>query len=182
VRTMESARSPAILPGPIRQNGYVVADLDRTIGAWLDVGVGPWLLLPHLAQTGSVYRGRPTEPVVSIAFANSGDLQVELICQEDDSPSIYREFLAAGREGFHHLAWWAEDFESVAAAAEAAGWPMVHAGNAGGMAQFAYYDPGGVTSTVVEVMELTDATRWLVATVRDAAAAWDGSDPIRSLV
>jgi hypothetical protein len=70
----------------------------------------------------------------------------------------------------------------VAAAAEAAGWPMVHAGNAGGMAQFAYYDPGGVTSTVVEVMELTDATRWLVATVRDAAAAWDGSDPIRSLV
>ena len=183
---MQSAREPvqprAVLPGPIRQNGYVVADLDRAIDAWLDVGVGPWLLLPHLAQEGSVYRGRPTEPVVSIAFANSGDLQVELISQEDDSPSIYREFLDSGREGFHHLAWWAEDFGSVAAAAEEAGWPTVHAGNAGGMAQFAYYDPGGVTSTVVEVMELTDATRWLVATVSNAAAGWDGSDPIRNLV
>ena len=62
--------------------------------------------LPRLTETGSVYRGEPTEPVVSIAFANSGDLQVELIEQEDDAPSIYREFLDAGREGFHHLAWW----------------------------------------------------------------------------
>ena len=120
--------------------------------------------------------------MVSIAFANSGDLQLELIEQEDDSPSIYREFLDAGREGFHHLAWWAEDFAAVARAAQDAGWPIVHAGNAGGMAQFAYYDPGGVTSTVIEIMELTDATRWLVATVRDAAADWDGTDPVRNLV
>ena len=98
MRTMEAARPRTILPGPIRQNGYVVRDLDRAIDAWLDVGVGPWLVLPHLTQTGSVYRGQPTEPVVSIAFANSGELQVELIEQEGASPSIYREFLEATRD------------------------------------------------------------------------------------
>jgi len=152
------------------------------MGAWLDVGVGPWMVLPHLKQSGSVYRGRPTEPVASFAFANSGELQIELIEQEDDSPSIYREFLDAGHEGFHHLAWWVEDFDGVARAAAEAAWPIVHAGNTGGMAQFAYYDPGGVTSTVVEVMELTDATRWLITTVREAAAGWDGRDPVRNLV
>jgi hypothetical protein len=179
---MEAARPRVTLPGPVRQNGYVVRDLAGAIDAWLHIGVGPWLLLPHLTQTGSVYRGEPTEPVVSIAFANSGDIQLELIEQEDDSPSIYREFLDAGREGFHHLAWWADDFGTVSRAAQDAGWPIVHAGNAGGMAQFAYYDAGGVTSTVIEIMELTDATRWLVATVRDAAADWDGSDPVRNLV
>jgi hypothetical protein len=179
---MEAARPRDILPGPIRQNGYVVRHLGRALDAWLDAGVGPWLLLPHLTQVGSVYRGRPTEPVVSIAFANSGELQVELIEQEDDSPSIYREFLDAGGEGFHHLAWWTEDFAGVARGAEDAGWPVVHAGDTGGMAQFAYYDTGGITSTVVEVMELTDATRWMVATVREAATDWDGSDPVRNLV
>ncbi|HXQ62623.1 MAG TPA: VOC family protein [Acidimicrobiales bacterium] len=179
---MEAARPRAFLPGPIRQNGYVVRDLGRAIDGWLAAGVGPWLLLPHMTQTGSVYRGRETAPVVSIAFANSGDLQVELIAQEDDSPSIYREFLDGGRQGFHHLAWWTEDFAAVTRAAGDAGWPVVHAGNAGGMAQFAYYDQGGATSTVVEVMELTDATRWLVATVREAAENWDGSDPVRNLV
>ena len=183
---MEAARSrvlpDAILPGPIRQNGYVVRDLGAAIDAWLVAGVGPWLLLPHLTQKGSVYRGQPTEPVTSIAFANSGDLQVELIEQEDDSPSIYREFLDAGRQGFHHLAWWVDDFEAVARAAAGAGWPVVHAGNTGGMAQFAYYDQGEVTSTVIEVMELTDVTRWLIAAVREAAEDWDGSDPVRNLV
>jgi len=183
---LETARDPAalrtILPGPIRQNGYVVRDLERAMDAWLAVGVGPWLVLPHLRQSGSVYRGQPTEPVVSMAFANSGELQVELIEQEDDAPSIYREFLDAGREGFHHLAWWVEDFPSVARAARDAGWPVVHEGDTGGMARFAYYDPGGVTSTVVEAMELTDATRWLFTTVREAAAGWDGTDPVRSLV
>lgn len=178
---MESAPSRAILPGPIRQNGYVVRDIGRAVDAWLQVGVGPWLVLPHLTQADSVYRGRPTAPVVSIAFANSGELQIELIEQEDDSPSIYREFLDSGHEGFHHLAWWTEDFDGVSRAAEEAAWPVVHCGSGGGMAQFAYYDPGGVTSTVVEVMELTDATRWLISSVKDAAAGWDGSDPVRNL-
>ncbi len=179
---MGPARLGEVLPGPIRQNGYVVRGLDRAIEVWLGLGVGPWLMLPHLTQTGSVYRGRPTEPVVSMAFANSGDLQVELIEQEDDSPSIYREFLDAGREGFHHLAWWVEEFGHVAAAARAAGWDHVHGGNVGGMAEFAYFEPDRATAVVVEVMELTDATRWLAETVRDAATGWDGSDPVRPLV
>jgi len=179
---MDAARPPGILPGPIRQNGYVVRDLRAAIDGWLHAGVGPWLLLPHLTQAGSRYRGQPTEPVVSIAFANSGDLQVELIEQEDDSPSIYREFLDAGGEGFHHLAWWAEDYDATARAATAAGWSDVHSGNAGGFAQFAYFDQGGTTSTVIEVMELTDATRWMATTVRQAAKQWDGSDPVRNLI
>jgi len=179
---MEPARSPTILPGPIRQNGYVVRHLDAAIDGWLAAGVGPWLLLPHLTQTGTVYRGQPTEPVVSIAFANSGDLQLELIVQENDAPSIYREFLDAGREGFHHLAWWAEDFDAVDRAVTGAGWPVVHSGDSGGMAQFVYYDQGGATSTVIEVMELNDTTRWMATTVRKAADTWDGSDPVRNLV
>jgi Glyoxalase/Bleomycin resistance protein/Dioxygenase superfamily len=179
---MEAARPPTILPGPIRQNAYVVRDLAAAMDAWLMMGVGPWLVLPRLTQSGTVYRGQPTEPVVSFAFANSGDLQVELIEQEDDSPSVYREFLDAGREGFHHLAWWAEDFDAVSRATQDVGWPLVQEGNVGGMARFAYYDAGGFSSTVVEVMELTDATRWLAVTVADAAAQWDGTDPVRSLV
>jgi hypothetical protein len=179
---MSTARPSSILPGVIRQNGYVVRDLRSAVDAWLAVGVGPWLLLPHLTQTGSIYRGQPTEPVVSIAFANSGDLQVELIEQEDDSPSIYKEFLDGGRDGFHHLAWWTEDFAAATGAAAEAGWSNVHSGDTGGMAQFAYFDEGGATSTVIEVMELTDATRWMATTVRAAADSWDGTNPVRNLI
>jgi hypothetical protein len=168
-----------ILPGTVRQNGYVVRDFDQAIEGWLALGVGPWLVLPATKQEGVFYRGQPTEPVVTIAFANSGELQIELIHQADDSPSIYREFLDAGHQGFHHLAWWAGDFAATMAATSVAGWTAVHGGDAGGAARFCYFDLGGPTKTVVEVMELNDATRGLMDAVRNAAAEWDGTDPVR---
>ena len=41
---------------------------------------------------------------MSIALANSGDLQIELIQQVNDAPSMYKEFLDAGHEGLQHVA------------------------------------------------------------------------------
>jgi len=170
-----------VFPGPIRQNAYLVDDLDDSIGRWLHLGVGPWMVMPSYVQADSEYRGVATAPVVSIAFANSGDLQIELIHQEDDSPSIYKEFTDGGRTGFHHVAFWSDDFDDTVGRAQAAGWPVVHHGSGGGVAKFAYVDAGGFSSTVVEVMELNDVTRWMTNLVRRAAADWDGRDPVRSL-
>jgi catechol 2,3-dioxygenase-like lactoylglutathione lyase family enzyme len=166
----------AVLPGPIRQIGYVVRDLRAAIDDALALGIGPWFTMLDLPQEGMVYRGAPCAPVLSIGFANSGDLQVELIQQVDDSPSIYREFLDAGREGFQQLAWWVDDFAAFEARADAAGWQAVYGGDAAG-SRFEYYETAGALATIVEVMELTDATKWMASTVRDAAAAWDPMDP-----
>ena len=170
-----------VFPGPIRQNAYLVHDLQVAISQWLSLGIGPWIVLPSFAQTDSEYRGEKTAPVVSIAFANSGDLQIELIQQEDESPSIYKEFTDAGRVGFHHVAFWSEDFDATIVAAQGAGWPVVHHGSGGGIAKFAYLDAGGFTSTVIEVMELNQTTKWMTTLVRDAADDWDGRDPVRAL-
>jgi catechol 2,3-dioxygenase-like lactoylglutathione lyase family enzyme len=173
--------APQILAGPVRQTGYVVRDLDRSIASWLTLGVGPWLTIRTMLQRGGRYRGAPSEPVLSIAFANSGELQLELIQQHNAAPSAYREFLDAGREGFHHLAFWTEDFDARSAQAAAAGWSELQSGDGNGAARFAYFDAGGSTSTAIELMELNDVTRWLAATVRAAASEWDGAEPIRPL-
>lgn len=170
-----------VFGGPIRQNAYLVDDLDKSIEQWLTLGIGPWIVLPSFEQTGSEYRGNETSPVVSIAFANSGDLQIELIHQEDRSPSIYKEFTDQGKAGFHHIAFWSENFDHCVADARTAGWPIVHSGTGGGIAKFAYLDTGGFSSTVVEVMELNDTTRWMTKLVREAAKNWDGKDPVRAL-
>jgi hypothetical protein len=66
-------------------------------------GVGPWYVIRRLRQH-ALYRGEPCTVTTSIALAYSGDLQLEVIHQDDDTPSIYTEFLASGREGFHLLA------------------------------------------------------------------------------
>jgi catechol 2,3-dioxygenase-like lactoylglutathione lyase family enzyme len=172
----------AVLPGAIRQIGYVVRDLDAAMESWCGLGVGPWFTLRNLEQPNCLYRGQPCSPTTSLAFANSGALQVELIQVHDDGPSIYREFVDGGREGFHQLAWWADDFDELMRKATAAGWPIVFSGDGGGTTRFAYFELDTTISTIVEVMELSEATRGMADLVESAAAEWDGvTDPVRSL-
>lgn len=168
------------LLGRIRQIGYVVRDFDQALASWLELGVGPWYVIGARPQR-TIYRGEPCELTLSVAFANSGDLQVEVIHQEDETPSIFTEFLSSGREGFHQLAWWTEEFDAALRTAEAAGWPVVWSGGEDEGTRFAYLEPAAGPATVVELMELTAATSGMAKLVRDAAQGWDGSDPIRVL-
>ena len=179
---MTAATNPqAALPGAIRQLGYVVTDLDEAMASWLALGIGPWWTIREMPQTAFRHRGDPTEPVLSIAFANSGPMQLELIQQHNDAPTAYREFLDAGGRGFHHLGFWTDDFAASAAAAEAAG--LRTAQDGAGMVRFAYYELDGATSTMLELMELTDSTRMMDEMVSGSAAGWDGrTDPVRPLM
>lgn len=171
----------AVLSGPVRQIGYVVRDLHAAIADALALGIGPWFTLLDLPQEGMTYRGAPCAPVLSIGFANSGDLQVELIQQVDDSPSIYREFLDTGQHGFNQLAWWVDDYDAFDQRARAAGWEAVFGGDAGGT-RFGYFETAGALASIVEVMEINDANTWMANTVRDAAATWDPTDPAQPAV
>ena len=170
-----------VLEGPVRQIGFVVRDLDAAMASWCALGVGPWFTIRTMAQPDCRYRGDTCSPTISIGLANSGPMQVELIQPHGDGPSIYHEFLDAGREGFHQLAWWPSDFDAVLRRAEAAGWPMVFSGS-GGVVRFAYFELEPTISTILEVTELNEATQGLADMLEAAAASWDGvTDPVRSL-
>jgi Glyoxalase/Bleomycin resistance protein/Dioxygenase superfamily len=172
----------AVLEGPIRQIGYVVRDLDAALQSWCALGVGPWFTIRNLEQKDCRYRGELREPTISLALANSGPMQIEVIQQHDDTPSIYREFLEAGNEGFHQLAWWVDDFDAMLQNAAIAGWPIVWSGD-GGDVRFAYFEPEPGISTIFEVMELNDISRGMAELVASAADRWDRvTDPVRSLL
>lgn len=173
--------SGPVLPGAIRQIGYIVQDFDKAIATWLELGVGPFYVLRSVTQTG-VYRGEECTVTLTIGFANSGDLQIEVIHQDNDAPSIYSEFTSAGGDGFHQLAYWTDDFDSALAAGKAAGWPVVWSGGDDGVARYAYFEPPpGTAATIIELMELTPATIGMGELVRAAAVNWDGTDPTRLL-
>lgn len=169
-----------VLPGRIRQIGYVVNDLDPAIASWIELGVGPWFVI-HGLPMPALYRGEPCETTLSLALSNSGDLQLELIQQEDDTPSIFTEFLASGGPGYHQLAYWTEDFDATMKAVENAGWPVVWSGGEGFGVRFAYVEPPNSPATIVEISELTDAQAASAKYIRDAADGWDGTDPIREI-
>ncbi len=111
--TIESKAS--VFPGRVRQFGFIVPDLDAELARWVDLGVAPWMVVRELRMERCCYRGDLSEPVISIAMSNSGDMQIELIQQHDETPSIYREFMTATGGGFNQIAYWVEDVNAVRA-------------------------------------------------------------------
>lgn len=94
--------------GEIRQIAFVVDDIDAAMRHWAQtLGIGPFFIKRHIRFDPYIYRGEKcSSPSVSIALANSGFIQIELIQQHDELPSIYREFIDAGRSGFQHVSSW----------------------------------------------------------------------------
>ena len=166
--------------GPMRQIGVVVRDIEAAMRHWVEVcGVGPWYYADRLPLTGFTYGGaRYDEIHVSVALANSGEMQIELIQQRCDTPSMYRDFLAAGHEGMQHWSSWPEDYDAVYRKALAAGYTVGQEGQSA-RGPFVYFRNEGHPGTVIEMAEMTPARRSIFGQIRQAAIGWDGSDPIR---
>ena len=99
--------------GDVIQNGYVVRDIEAAMRHWIDIlGVGPWFYIEHLPVPDFEYKGQPSPVDISLALANSGTLQIELIQQRNDAPSLYLDFLNAGHEGLQHLGYGTRNFDA----------------------------------------------------------------------
>ncbi len=166
--------------GEIRQNGYVVRDIEAAMRHWTEVlAVGPWYYAPLAPITEFRYLGEPSAIEVSIALANSGPLQIELIQQLNDAPSLYRDFLAAGHEGLQHVAYWTENFALERDRALAAGYRIGHEGQTGAYGPFVYFLTEAHPGTVVELSDVGGPKQRLFELIAEAARTWDGTDPIR---
>jgi hypothetical protein len=118
--------------GKIAQIGYVVRDIDASMDQWVRRGVGPRFYVDWVQTDYFLYRGAESELEVSVAVANSGDIQLELIQQRNDAPSAFKEFLDAGHEGAQHVAYWTDDFQSLYDKALSLGYTVTQEGSIGG--------------------------------------------------
>jgi hypothetical protein len=165
--------------GEIRQNGFVVRDIQAAMRHWAEkLGIGPFLYREEASFAGFSYRGSPSQARASLAFAHAGSLQIELIQPLDDEPSMYRDFLAAGREGLHHLGYLVDGYEAVVQCCLDRGWLIGQSGSIDGV-RFTYFDTESHPGTVVEVIEGTDLARGFYAMLEERCRSWDGTTPIR---
>ena len=167
--------------GEIRQLGYVVEDIEAVMRHWVEtLGIGPWYYAERLAFEDFRYRGAPSDPDVSIAIANSGRIQIELIQQRNEEPSMYRDFLATGREGLQHVCSFPENYDEVLARALADGIAVGQSGSTPRGA-FVYLDTEAFPGTVMEMADYTATRKRQFAAIEAAAGDWDGHDPIRTV-
>lgn len=166
--------------GEIRQLGYVVDDIEAAMDHWSRVlGVGPFFYKERVPIENYRYRGERHQPHNSVALANSGPLQVELIQTRNDVPSMYRDFRLAGHRGLQHVAYWTESYDADLARLLAEGFEPVMSGEVGDNGRFVYFDTEHHPGTVIELSEVAGPKGRMFDMIRKASEEWDGSDPVR---
>lgn len=167
--------------GEIRQLGYVVRDIEQAMQHWSGtLGVGPWYYNPKVPIVNYQYDGHRYEPHNSVALANSGAVQVELIQVRNDVPSMYRDFLGQGLTGLQHVAYWTQDYDADLERLRGQGFRPKMGGEVGQRGRFIYFDTGVLPGTVIELSEVAGPKGKLFDLIRNASLDWDGRDPVRS--
>jgi hypothetical protein len=163
------------------QSAFVVNDLDEAMWRWIKShNVGPFYVLRHARMEDLRHRGVPVEVDASFAMAQAGPIQIELVQQHNIGPSAYRDSIPAGQEGFHHACYVAQDYDAELRHFATQGCEPAMAGRFGEM-QFCYMDTRRLVGFMTEIIEDWEPVRLVHRKVAEAAAGWDGSDPIREL-
>jgi hypothetical protein len=167
--------------GAMMQIAYVPEDFDQALRFWTEtMGVGPFFLREHVKLDRTLYRGAATSPDFDMALAYWGDVQIELIRQHNDAPSIYADWRNAGQQGVQHMCVIVEDMAATRRmVAERGGVTVQEVFMLRGMGEAIYVDMGGGPGTMIEYLWLEPGVVRNFEAMRAAAASWDGQDPVR---
>ena len=173
--------------GKPMQLAFVPDDFDAALAHWTqNMGVGPFFVMENIALDDMRLMGAPSDCRFTIALAQWGDVQIELIRQDNDAASIYRgDYLPEGG-AMHHICLLTDDIAAARAAVEAGGGLVLVTGKVGADGAVIYADCGPAETrpnagALVEVLKPATGSAGLFAMIADAARDWDGSDPVRVL-
>jgi hypothetical protein len=162
------------------QIGFLVDDLVEAARQWARVhGIGPFHVLPRW-ETPYTYRGEPAVLDAQIAVAQAGPVQIELIHQYDDAPSIYTDLAGEGGCRFHQLSTVTFDYDRTRARYAGLGYEVRGEIVSRGQ-HVAYVDTRPDFGFYTEVVEATPEFLEAAGRISRTCATWDGTDPVRIL-
>ncbi len=163
------------------QLAWVVDDLESAMAEWLDsVEIGPFYRLPGTRGVEVIRHGEVVPLDTSVAWAQAGSIQIELIQQHDDRPSAYRDSVPAGQDAPHHLGAVTDDIDADLKRYRAAGVGVPYESSLGGV-RVVYLDTRSTTGLMTELVQRNPRFDDLRTVVSQAAVDWDGADPVRTV-
>jgi methylmalonyl-CoA/ethylmalonyl-CoA epimerase len=157
--TVEHPRGPrrvgSVELPPIDQVGYVVKSLDATTQRYAQL-FGPFTLMDS-PLSGVLYRGKPADVHLRIAYGSAGEIEMEFI-EVLSGASPHAEFLAAGREGIHHIRYRVPDCDATIAALRSEGFAPIWYHDMG-FAKFAYLEHAARDGVLIELLEMSGAPK-----------------------
>lgn len=159
------------------QVAHHVADLDAAMRRFHRAfGVGPFLLRRHVPLQWARYRGAPAVLDISVAHAQWGSVQLELVVQHGDAPSAFRDAFAAGSEGLHHVAIVPEEHDRMVAHHVGLGFPALTELMTPEGRGATYVDTRAALGHMLEIYRPNASLQALYARVAAMAEGWDGRD------
>ncbi|AIT82092.1 VOC family protein [Novosphingobium pentaromativorans] len=164
--------------GDIMQIAFVLKeeDLHPAIDFWVRMGAGPFFWNERTADI--TYRGQPSRPHFTAVMGYWGKVQVELIGQFNDAPSIYKDWLDAGRKDMNHICIVVQDMAEARRRIAAVGGEIVQENVLPG-GEVIYVSMG--EGPYIEVAQVPDYAKSFSDMMEQAARDWDGvTEPLRA--
>jgi len=164
------------------QFGFIVEDIQKAMGSFTrHVNAGPWFLMERIQIRDVNYRGRVTQINASLAYGNSGHVQVELIQQHDDAPSVFTEMISTRGYGLHHQGVAVKDFDVELGRFKEMGHEVAAYAVNDIPSRAAFLDTKGEFPTMIEVMETNETVEAMFAAIYHASVGWNGRNPVRGI-
>jgi len=173
--------------GKPMQIAFVPEDFDAALQHWTEtMGVGPFFVMEQIRLEETRFMGEPSDCIFTIALAQWGEVQIELIRQDNDAPSIYRGDYWPGGQAMHHVCLLTDDIASARSAVESRGGLVLVEGRVGADGAVIYADCGPAETrpnpgAIVEILQPASGSDGFFGMIAEAAAQWNGSDPVRIL-
>lgn len=165
--------------GPIFQIAYVERDFEKAILSWNFLGVGPFFVADHV-DVPYEYLGQKLEAKLTLAFSYWGDMQIEIIQQYDDGPSVYRKWMDGSQSGIHHFCVLVDDIAEIRQRCNGAGL-RIEQQMSTASAEVFYAKMPHESSHYLEFAQFAPNSGPLFDKIKHECAIWDGTNPIRSL-
>jgi methylmalonyl-CoA/ethylmalonyl-CoA epimerase len=139
--------------GDIMQMAYVPRDFEQTLKFWTKtMGAGPFFSIEHVKLERTLYLGQPIEIDFSIVLGYWGNMQIELIRQHNEAPSIFKTWRDEGREGLHHVCLLIDDTNTALDLCSRAGVSVAQEALLPGGGNVIYVDTEGGPGSLVEIL------------------------------
>jgi len=163
----------------IVQVAYYVRDIEASAKtAAKTFGAGPFVVSKHIQLSKGIHRGEPCPFVHSSAYGQWGSIMLELVQQEGEGASPFRDLYVETEQGLHHVAIMVPDFEAALAHFAQLGITRVTEAVTLTGVEFAFLDARETLGHYLEIYEASAALRRFYRFVADAAQApWNPDEP-----
>jgi methylmalonyl-CoA/ethylmalonyl-CoA epimerase len=151
-------KEPAVRLPPVEQIGIVVKDVEQTVEYFTATfGWGPFQI-SEVEMKGFTCGDRTGDCRLKMAFARSGDVEIELI-QVLEGETPHSDFLRCHGEGMQHLRFRVDDCDGMMAALATEGVEPLWSQKFPGIAAFAYMKTDKTSGLMVELFEMKESKK-----------------------